>query len=71
MTTATMHHNVRRWRRGNNQELRTTKAHLTHLIYSMEHDQSLDAETSKIASLKQMLASIERQLQSINRYSPL
>jgi len=67
MTTQSMNEQVRHWRRVNLRELRTSRANLTHLIYSMEHDSSLNAETTKITSLKEMLQSIERQLHSGHR----
>lgn len=60
--TVTMNESNARVSRGYLAELRMSKANLTHLIYSMEHDRSLNAEHSKIVSLKHMLESIDQQL---------
>ena len=42
--------------------LLASRANLKHLIYSMEHDRSLNAEFTKIISLIDLLSSIEHQL---------
>jgi hypothetical protein len=62
MTAQAVREHVRQWRWGSLRELKSSQANLTHLIYSMEHDPSLNAETTKIRSLKEMLESVERQL---------
>ena len=68
MTAQAIREKVRQWRRRSLRELRNSQANLTQIIYSMEHDSSLDAETTKITSLKEMLQSIERQINSGPRY---
>jgi hypothetical protein len=68
MTAQAIREKIRQWRHGNLRELRTSQANLTHIIYSMEHDPSLNAETTKISSLKEMLQSIERQITSGRRF---
>jgi hypothetical protein len=45
-------------------DLKRSRVHLQHLIYSMEHDRSLNAETSKIIVLREMLHGIETQIGS-------
>ena len=49
-------------------ELLASRANLKHLIYSMEHDRSLDAELGKIMSLKDLLRSIEGQLVTLRTF---
>jgi hypothetical protein len=44
--------------------LNRSRTNLRHLIYSMEHDRSLDAETTRIEALRGMLISIEQQLKT-------
>jgi len=68
MTAQVILKKVRQWRRGSMRELRASQANLTQLIYSMEHDPSLNAETTKISSLKEMLLSINRQINSGLRF---
>ena len=43
-------------------DLLRSRANLSHLIYSMEHDRSLGAAESKINSLRHMLSGIEHQI---------
>jgi hypothetical protein len=69
MPTLAMREHIRRRTEGRLRELRTSRANLTHLIYAMEHDASLNAECTKITSLKQMLESIEHQLHTDDRYT--
>lgn len=43
-------------------DLIRSRANLSHLIYSMEHDRTLDAAESKIDSLRKLLSGIEQQI---------
>jgi len=43
-------------------DLLRSRANLSHLIYSMEHDRSLGATESKIDSLRRLLRGIEHQI---------
>jgi hypothetical protein len=43
-------------------DLIRSRANLSHLIYSMEHDRTLGAAESKIDSLRRLLSGIERQI---------
>ncbi len=44
------------------QDLHRSRNQLQHLIYSMEHDRSLNAEATRLIALKQLLSGIEEQL---------
>jgi hypothetical protein len=44
------------------QDLNRSRNQLQHLIYSMEHDRSLNAETTRISVLKELLSGIEEKL---------
>ncbi len=48
--------------------LLASRSNLRHLIYSMEHDHSLNAEYTKIMSLKGLLNNIEHQLHAIRTF---
>jgi hypothetical protein len=67
MTAQMIREHIRQWRWGSLREMKSSQANLKHLIYSMEHDTSLNAETTKIHSLKEMLESVERQLHAGHR----
>ncbi len=43
-------------------DLLRSRTHLQHLIYSMEHDRSLNAEVQKVATLRNLLRGIEEQI---------
>ena len=67
MTAQAIREHPVKWRWGTLRELKSSQANLTHLIYSMEHDPSLNAEMTKIQSLKEMLETVERQLNKGSR----
>ena len=44
------------------EDLLRSRSNLQHLIYSMEHDRSLNAENTRIVVLKELLTGIEQQI---------